>query len=132
MVSYTLSQNLRALGNGVIAPSDWDQRHTLNLVLGYRLGRTTLGGRAHLNTGRPVLVRGNQAESFVRLPSYYQVDLRADQRFLFNAFTLDADLECMNATLSRDVFELSQDSSGTISQRSYRLVLPSIGVRAEY
>ena len=67
MVSYTLSQNLRALGNGVIAPSDWDQRHTLNLVLGYRRGRTTLGGRAHLNTGRPVLVRGNQAESFVRL-----------------------------------------------------------------
>ena len=131
-LSYTLSQNLRALGNGVTAPSDWDQRHILNLVLGYRLGRTTLGGRAYLNTGRPVLVRGNQAEVFVRLPTYYQVDLRADRRFHFNTFTLDVYIECMNTTLNRDVFELSQDSSGQVSQRSYRLVLPSLGVRAEY
>ena len=37
-LSYTLSWNERALGlgGGVIGPSDWDQRHVVNLVLGYR------------------------------------------------------------------------------------------------
>lgn len=131
-LAYTLSQNLRALGNGVIGPSDWDQRHILNLVVGYRIGRTTIGGRAHLNTGRPVLVRDSQAETFVRLPTFYQVDLRVDRRFLFDAFVMDVYVDWMNATWSREVFELEQSTSGRITETSYRIVLPSLGVHGEF
>ena len=52
-LSYTLSNSQRALGGGVIGPSDWDQRHVVNLVLGYRWHNTTFGGRAHFNTRPP-------------------------------------------------------------------------------
>ena len=132
-LAYTISQNQRALGGGVIGPSDWDQRHILNLVLGYRLGRNTFGGRAHLNTGRPVLIRGSDAETFVRLPTYYQIDLRAERRFLFNRFVLDVYLEMVNCTLSRQIFDMGQNvPSGPIVQDSQRIVLPSLGVHGEF
>jgi hypothetical protein len=129
-ISYTLSQSQRALG-GVIGPSDWDQRHILNAVLGYRLGRYELGARGHLNTGRPVLVNGDQAETFVRLPTFCQLDLRAERRILFDAFTLNVYVELVNATLSREVYELDQQPTGDLSQRSLRVVLPAIGIRGE-
>ena len=136
-LAYTLSTSQRALEGGVIGPSDWDQRHIVNAVLGYRHGPTTLGARGHLNTGRPVLVRGAQAESFVRLPTFYQLDLRAERRILFDAFTLDLYVEVVNASATREVFEVDNQStlqqpSGVVSQKSYRLVLPSLGIHGEF
>jgi hypothetical protein len=130
-ISYTLSQNQRSLGGGVIGPSDWDQRHILNAVVGYRIAAYTLGARGHFNTGRPVLVNGAQAETFVRLPAFYQLDLRAERRFLFNAFTLSAYLEIVNATLTREVYQINQDPGGAVTEQSLRVFLPSLGVRGE-
>jgi hypothetical protein len=127
-LSYTLSWNLRAFGGGVIGPSDWDQRHVLNLVLGYRLGRYSVGGRAHYNTGRPVLVGGD----FQPLPPFYQIDLRADRRFVFNRFSMEVYLELVNATLDREVVSLQTTGIGPPVQNSYLIVLPSIGVHAEF
>lgn len=130
-IAYTLSQNERSLGGGVVGPSDWDQRHILNAVAGYRIGSYTLGARAHYNSGRPVLVNGAEAETFVRLPAFYQLDLRAERRFLFDAFALTAYAEVVNATVTREVYQLKQDSNGDISQRSLRVFLPSLGLRGE-
>jgi hypothetical protein len=135
-LAYTLSQNQRALGGGVIGPSDWDQRHVLNAVLGYRIGAYVVGARGHFNTGRPVLVNAGsasagQTETFVRLPAFYQLDLRAERRFLFDAFTLTLYLEIVNATLTRQVYHLVESPDGTLSQRSLRIVLPSLGIRGE-
>jgi hypothetical protein len=135
-LAYTLSQNQRALGGGVIGPSDWDQRHVLNAVLGYRIGAYTVGARGHFNTGRPVLVNAGpantgQTETFVRLPAFYQLDLRAERRFLFDAFTIHLYLEVVNATLTRQVYHLDQSPDGSLSQRSLRVVLPSLGLRGE-
>jgi hypothetical protein len=126
-LSYTLSQNLRAFGGGVIGPSDWDQRHIVNLVVGYRIGPYTVGGRAHFNTGRPVLVGG----SFVRLPPYYQIDLRADRRYVFKSFALEVYAELLNSTLSTEVISLSPTANGQTVENGYRIVLPSIGVHGE-
>ena len=137
-LAYTLSQNKRALEGGVIGPSDWDQRHILNAVLGYRYEFYTLGARGHLNTGRPVLVSGEQAESFVRLPAFYQLDLRLERRILFDVFALDLYVEVVNATATREVFQLqgqstiAQPSGVVASGRSYRIVLPSLGVHGEF
>jgi hypothetical protein len=131
-ISYTLSQNQRAFGGGVIGPSDWDQRHILNLVLGYRLGRYTLGGRAHLHTGRPILIRGSEAETFVRLPTYYQIDLRAERRFLFDRFIMDVYIEMVNCTLTRQVFDQGLTADGQSANVNYRIVLPSLGVHGEF
>jgi hypothetical protein len=35
-LSYTLSKALRSFEGGVVSPADWDQRHVVNLVVGYR------------------------------------------------------------------------------------------------
>lgn len=130
-ISYTLSRSERVLGPGVIGPSDWDQRHIVNAVAGYRIAAYMLGARAHYNSGRPVLVKGGQTETFVRLPAFYQLDLRAERHFLFETFTLDVYVEVVNATLTREVFGVTQDDSGAISTQSLRIVLPSLGVRGE-
>ena len=131
-VAYTLSNSVRALGGGTIAPSDWDQRHVLNVVAGYHLGRYTVGGRFHYNTGRPVLVSGALGEQYVRLPAFYEVDLRCDRRFLFDKFALDLYLELANVTLTRQVEGLEQDQvNGPLHQNGFTIVLPSIGVHAE-
>ena len=130
-LAYTLSRNERALGSGVIGPSDWDQRHILNAVLGYRLGPYTLGARGHLNTGRPVLIVGGQSDTFERLPTFYQLDVRAERTFLFNAFTLRVYLEVVNATLKRETYAVTREPDGTRTEHTLRIFLPSLGVRGE-
>jgi hypothetical protein len=132
-LSYTLSNNERALGGGVIGPSDWDQRHVANLVLGYRWHAYMFGGRAHYNTGRPVLVSAASGEAFERLPPFFQIDLRCDRRFVFDKFSLDAYVELVNATLSRQVVGLVQMApDAPPTQDGFRIVLPSIGVHGEF
>jgi len=66
------------------------------------------------------------------MPAFWQLDLRVERRFLFDAFTLDLYAEVVNATAHRMVYGLRQDpATGAIEQYSLRLFLPSIGVRAE-
>jgi len=132
-LSYTVSNSERALGGGVIGPSDWDQRHVVNLVLGYRWRAYTFGGRAHFNTGRPVFVLNATGETFERLPPFFELDLRCDRRFVFDKFTLDGYVELVNATLSRQVYGLNQmQADAPPTQDGYRIVLPSIGVHGEF
>jgi hypothetical protein len=70
--------------------------------------------------------------AFVRLPSFYQLDVRAERRFLFDAFTLDVYVAAVNATMHRMVYGLNQDpATGAVNQYSLRLFLPSLGVRGE-
>jgi hypothetical protein len=107
-----------------------------NLVLAYRWGRTSLGGRAHVNTGRPFVLyqsAGPTPGVYVqRLPPFYQLDLRIDRRVIYDRFQLDFYAELVNATLTPQVYALTQNPAGEIDQKSFRLVLPSIGVRAEF
>jgi hypothetical protein len=135
-LSYTLSNNLRSYGGGAVGPSDWDQRHVFNLVAGYRWGRTTVGGRAHFNTGRPYVLydtlSGTSTEYFQRLPPFYQLDLRVDRRIVYDRFQLDVYAELVNATATPQVYAVDQASTGELQQQSFRLVLPSVGVRGEF
>jgi len=130
-LSYTLSRSLRAFEGGAIGPSDWDQRHIFNLVAGYRLGRYTFGGRLHYNTGRPVKVGNLFPVEYQRLPPFYQLDLRIERRTTYDRFTLDFYVELVNATLNAQATSLNYDYNGGIDQDGFRIVIPSIGVRAE-
>ena len=131
-LSYTLSNNLRSYGGGAVGPSDWDQRHIANLVVGYRTGQNTFGGRAHFNTGRPYVYYDAGAGHFQRLPAFYQVDLRVDHRVFFDTFLLNVYVELVNASLTRQVYAVTQSPTGDVEERSFRVVLPSIGVRGEF
>jgi hypothetical protein len=130
-LAYTLSRSLRAFEGGAIGPSDWDQRHILNLVASYRFGRYTIGGRAHYNTGRPVKVKDLVPVQYQRLPAFYQIDLRVERRSTFDKFTMHLYLELVNATLNRQVTSLGLGLDDQIHENSMRIVIPSIGVRAE-
>jgi hypothetical protein len=134
-LAYTLSRSLRVV-DGMIVPSDWDQRHILNLVVGYRLPRNySASVRFHYNSGRPYPLyshRSFDVEGYTHLSNFPQLDLRADKRFVFDSFVLDAYAELVNATLSKEVYDLKRNASGTMSESAYRLVLPSIGVHAEW
>ncbi|HXJ21560.1 MAG TPA: hypothetical protein VMT03_15150 [Polyangia bacterium] len=131
-LSYTLSNSIRSYGGGAVGPSDWDQRHIVNLVLGYRVRRYTLGARFHFNTGRPFFLQDPNADTYQRLPSYYQLDLRVDRPVVYDKFTLNLYAELVNATLTSEVFSIDQPSAGVLQPKSYRIVLPSIGARAEF
>jgi hypothetical protein len=134
-LAYTLSRSLRVV-DGIIVPSDWDQRHILNLVVGYRWPkRYSTSARFHYNSGRPYPLyseRSTDVEGYIHLPGFPQLDLRADKRFIFDTFVLDAYLELVNATLSREVFDIKRQYSGAITENYYRLVLPSLGVHVEW
>lgn len=140
-LAYTLSRSERDVG-GVTGPSDWDQRHILNLLANYRLkGGYSLGGRFHLHSGRPyaVQIAPNDVE-YLRLPAFYQLDLRADRRIAFDRFFLTVYAELGNATLDREVTDLysakdpfgAPRPGGNVHESGFRLVLPSLGVRAEF
>lgn len=133
-LAYTLSKSVRRV-DGVIAPSDWDQRHVLNLVTGYRLPRGySVSTRFHYNSGRPYpqYDKGTELVSYTRLPGFPQLDLRGDKRFVFDSFVMEIYLELVNSTMSREVFDSVRQEDGTVSEKAYRLVLPSMGVHVEW
>jgi hypothetical protein len=134
-LAYTLSRSLRVV-DGIIVPSDWDQRHILNLVVGYRWPRNySTSVRFHYNSGRPYPLysyKSGGVENYINLPGFPQLDLRCDKRFIFDKFVMEAYLELVNSTLSREVFDVKRESNGAIYENYYRLVLPSAGVHIEW
>ena len=137
-LAYTLSWSTRQDDDGVWGRSDWDQRHILNLVAGYRLrGGYSAGARFHYNTGRLAPIFGS-AGQYQELPAFYQLDLRVDRRFVFDRFVLEVFADVANATATREVVQLSaaQDpvtgAMGPVDQASFRLILPTLGVHGEF
>src|SRR5258708_22205029 len=105
-LAYTLSWSSREDDNGVFGRSDWDQRHILNLVTGYRLrGGYSVGARVHYNTGRYAAVF-NSGGLYQPLPAVYELDLRAQRRVVFDRFVLDFFVDVANPTLTRQVVHL--------------------------
>jgi len=130
-LAYTLSWSLREF-DGVFAASDWDQRHILNLVTTVKLKRGfSVGGRFHYNSGRPYPVRPAEYE---RLPAFWQLDLRADKRVVFDRATLDFYLDLGNVTFNQQVTALGavDNPNAPPDRAGFRIVLPSIGVHAEW
>jgi hypothetical protein len=129
-LAYTLSWSEREF-DGIFAPSDWDQRHILNLLTTVRLnGGYSVGGRFHFNSGRPYPVRPAEYE---RLPAFWQIDLRADRRFVLDRSTWDLYVELGNATLNQQVTALRPlDNAHASEAIGFRIVLPSIGVHVEW
>ena len=136
-VAYTLSWSQRYDDTGVLGRSDWDERHILNLVSGYRIGRaTTVGLGFHLNTGRWAPVINSPDGLYQQLPTYYQIDLRAERRFVFDRFIMDLYADFENITLDREVVQLQSvatpmDPMG-VSQQGLKIILPTVGVHAQF
>ena len=153
--AYTLSRSTRTFESGIKAPSNWDQRHILNIVLGYRIGeKWNLGGRLHFNSGRPYTTPSagqSVAEALTfnrnnsRLPAFFQLDLRAERTWRFRTWNLQLIFDVLNSTYAREVFAcVLSDTSGmasepggtttaaTCNQQGLRYILPSIGLRGVF
>ena len=137
-LAYTLSWSERYDDNGVLGRSDWDERHILNVVAGVRFrGGYSLGGRFHLNTGRWAPVVNSPGGDYQELPTYYQLDLRAERRFVFDRFVMDVYADFANVTLDPEVLQLdyvytSTPGGNMIQQDTIKLILPTIGLHAQF
>jgi hypothetical protein len=138
-IAYTLSWSQRYDDNGVLGRSDWDQRHILNVVSGVRVRRGySFGARFHLNTGRwaPV-VHSPGGGDYQQLPTYYQLDLRAERRFIFDRFVMDVYADIANVTDNTEVLQLdyvysAYGAKGMVAQDVVKFTLPTIGLHAQF
>ncbi|MFO0633717.1 MAG: TonB-dependent receptor [Nannocystaceae bacterium] len=116
--AYTLSRSVRNYNVGGRAPSSWDQRHILNVVLGYRIShKWNIGGRVHYHSGRPWTAPvGDQtsAEALAqnrnnaRMAPFFQLDLRVERNWRYPDWQLDLFLDVNNATYSFDTIACGQ------------------------
>jgi hypothetical protein len=121
-IAYTLSRSTRNFAVGGTAPSNWDQRHILNLVVGYQIShKWRFGVGVHYHTGRPwtapetgqsTLQALGSNRNNARLPPFFQLDLRAERNWRFAKWQLTAMLDIANATYSREIFQCTADSQG--------------------
>lgn len=155
-LSYTLGRSERRFPCG-LRPADYDQTHTLNLVVQLRLPwRTVLGARLYVATGRPdTFVNTPDApddalgmRNNVRLPTFVELDLRLDKEWRFRRWNLTAFVEIINATFSRTVFYYSYNNdplawdphSGSVAtyakappeEVGFRWILPSLGLKGGF
>jgi hypothetical protein len=135
-LAYTLARSDRLNSLSLAKfPSDWDQRHILNVVVSYRLPRGyTVGAQFHVNTGRPYPVADNRTGrvDYTRLPAFVRLDVRADKRVIFDRWKLDLYLEVVNVTGGSEVFDIKREMDGTINKFEARLIIPSLGMRASW
>lgn len=148
-VSYSLAKIDRRLPIGT-QPHDFDQRHTLNAAVQYRIGRWTLGTTIHMHTGRaaqyPELtvctpeddrfgsytdVRTNPA-NLRRLPTTYRADVRIERAFRFSSWDLRLTLEVINAALRDEVIGYEYDyATEKVQPETFALPVPMIGLEAD-
>jgi hypothetical protein len=132
--AYTLSRSERRyVGDAGWRLFDDDQPHVLTVVLSKEQGPWTLGARFRYARGLPRTpvvgsfydVRGDQVQPIfgdqnsIRLPDFYQLDVRIDRAFTLGDTRLIVYLEGQNVTFhqNREEFIYSDDYSrrGTIS-----------------
>ncbi len=147
-VSYSYSQTrLTERRSGLIFPSDYDQRHTLNVYGNYRFAETwNFSSEWRYGSGQPIPgFYGHDAAGYflttqrnqVRVPYYSRVDVRLSKAFLFKKAKLTVTGEVLNL-LNRenvrfvgfDFFNLNGRAFGNFDR--ILPILPSAGVVIEF
>lgn len=141
-------------------PFDFDQAHVLHVTGGVVLPwKLHFSVGVHVNTGRPEsgvvssralrpgLEPGTLLPGWVpvsltdepRLPAYARVDARISRTFTFDAFTLEAWLDALNASATSEIYAYTYGSQGvgtsrTLTKQPFSLpvILPFLGVKGRY
>ncbi len=136
-------------------PFVFDQTHIVNLVLSYKFSNSvTVGGVVHFNTGRPEAgslgtathregtIGGRAAwvkadrDRVDRLPGFLRFDVRLSKAWVYDSFNLEAYLDMLNVTISRETvgFEYNGGGGRALSKEAVGLpiVLPILGVKGRY
>ena len=148
-LSYTFSRSHQQDGDfGTVYPTAFDQPHVMNAVASWKPGKGfELGARFQLASGRPdtpvvgatydadsgdyVPVRG--PERSVRIPTFRQLDVRAERDWLFDTWSIGLYLDIINVTNTKNVEGVQYDYRYRASSpiTSYPL-LPPIGVKGTW
>jgi hypothetical protein len=156
-LAYTVSGSVRDYPLGGWAPATWDQRHILNAVLGWNINRKwRIGGRLHINSGRPYTTRARLADGTLedlsvaftehrndaRLPTFMQLDARVERIFTLRDARLHLYLDLANANFAREVLRCDslalttnaevQVVDGCVNPQAVRYILPALGLRAVF
>lgn len=156
-LAYTLSWSYRDYPLGGWAPATWDQRHLLNAVLGWAVNRKwRIGGRLHVNSGRPYTTRARRADGTLedlstalsehrndaRLPAFMQLDVRVERIFTVRNAKLHLYLDLTNASFGREILRCdslagTEDTAvqvvdGCVNPQAIRYMLPALGLRATF
>jgi hypothetical protein len=139
-VAYNIGRSDRRDANsGPYRLFDYDRTHVVSAVGSQRIGPYTFGARVAYQTGLPRTpvtgayydVRDARyeplfgAQNSIRLPSFFELDLRASRRFVLAAgVDLDVYAELENATFHRNPEEILY--SHDYSRHAYITGLPSL------
>jgi hypothetical protein len=152
--AYTLSWSRFAGSDGVLKPSSWDRRHSLDLTGGYRIGDTwEIGAKLRILSGLaftpwdleasertyPLTGRGVRDWSRAgseRSPAYVRMDVRIEREWFFGGWDLVAYLDLQNALNRTNTvgFSYTQDPKYPDRLRPIDGVtfLPSFGFSVEF
>jgi hypothetical protein len=140
-VAYTLGRSERRYaGDPGYRLFDADQTHVLSAVASYEWRGWTGGARFRAATGAPrTPVVGSFFETTsgqyqpvfgpqngIRLPAFYQLDLRVDRKLVFPRVTVDLYLDVLNVTYHKNAEEIVYSDDYT--RRGYITGLPVLAV----
>lgn len=138
MLAYTLSRSERDDDPMTLTgwrPFELDQRHNLNAVGSVDLGSGwSLGGHLRLVSGNPYtptqMVNGSlvQRPWAATLPTFFQLDLRADKRWHCEWGDVNLYLDVQNVTNRRNIEGIEFDDQGLAMTTSGLPVMPFLGV----
>ena len=124
MLNYSyMDSKFKALAGGEV-PGAFEQKHQLNLILGYQVANDWLVGLKYkFATGKPYTPFNEQASALAgrgvynmelynseRTPDYMRVDLRVDKKFGFGNFALVTYIEFQNLLNRENVSEYYWDN----------------------
>lgn len=147
-ISYTIGRSTRRQPGQSNFPAAYDQTHNLNIIVGRDLPRNwRIAGRFRYVTGNPLTpVTGsafdadNDAYVPIRGPYYserigpfYQLDLRADKKWIYDKIIITAYLDIQNVTNRKNVESVSYayDYSKRTDVTGLPII-PSFGLKGEF
>ena len=149
-ISYTLQHATRIDHPGdPVRLFGWDQTHILTALGTYKLPLNfEIGLRFRLVTGNPTTLNGTavyneQTDTYqrvasacqlcARLPTFHQLDVRVDKKFIFDSWMLNLYLDVQNAYNRGNPEGVQYNYDATLSQYATGLpIIPSFGIRGEF
>lgn len=140
-ISFSYSDVKYKAYDGIERRSDWDSRYVLNINGGYKIGKTwEVSAKFRLAGGRPYTPI-DPADGSINyelyntqtLPVYHRLDVRAEKRWLFKAWTLTTYIDIQNIYNKKNVYQYEWNPFKREIETNTNLgILPTIGISAEF
>lgn len=136
LASYTLSRSTRRT-EGRVIPSAYDRTHVAHIALLYDLGNNWRAGIRHvLYTGFPAdeVSEGREpSEHPDRVHPFYRFDVRLSKRWkLGQTGYVGLVFDLQNATLSKEVFDVSCDDNQCVPRELGPITIPGLALEGGF